>query len=163
MGSRKAETRSGVAVLADGLDRAAFEGFAAERDFFLRGRLLVDEGVAALVVAREEIGGGLAAEIAVDALLVDVELARDVMFPLVGFVGHNSCGAKAGVFHCQETSSERRIFAKMRAQVLAGAKRMASRPEFREIPRECRDRPLSSHSSRLDSRHDAVRSFLYAR
>lgn len=68
----------------------------------------MDEGVAALVMAREEVRGGLAAKIAVDALLIDIELARDVLIPLVGFVSHKSRTAKASAPPCQETTCRER-------------------------------------------------------
>ena len=46
------------------------------------------EGMAPVVVSGEEIGRGFAAKIAVDALLVHVEFARNVNRPLVRFVCH---------------------------------------------------------------------------
>ena len=84
------------AVVADGLDRAAFLGFLALA-FFLGGfRLLVDEGIAAVVVALEVVGGGFAAEVAVDALVVDVELATGVFGVAICVVSHrsNPCGKR---------------------------------------------------------------------
>jgi hypothetical protein len=76
------------AVVADGLDGAAFKGFHAKGSLFLGGRLLMDEGIAAFVMARKEIGRRFAAEIAVNALLIDVEFARGVVLPLLCFVSH---------------------------------------------------------------------------
>ena len=98
------ERDSGVAVVADGLDRATFEGLAAERDVFLGGRLLVDERVAALIVPREKRGRGFATKIAVDALLIDVEFTRYVAFPLVGFCSHDVDSKSPGGGSCQATS-----------------------------------------------------------
>lgn len=46
----------------------------------------MDEGVAALVVTSEERWRGLAAQVAVDALLVDVELAGGIAGPFFRFV-----------------------------------------------------------------------------
>lgn len=79
---------SGVAVVSDGFYRAAFKSFHAESDVFLCLRLLVDERVATLVVAGEEARRGFATEIAVDALLIDVELTGDILIPFICFVGH---------------------------------------------------------------------------
>lgn len=75
--------RSGVAVVADGFDRAAFQGLHAEADFFLSSRLFMDKGIAAFIMSCEESWSCFAAEIAVDALLIDVELARRVFRPFV--------------------------------------------------------------------------------
>src|ERR1019366_7903335 len=80
----------GVAVVANGLDRAALEGLHAEGNLLLRGRLFVHERVASLVMAREKSRRGFAAKVAVDALLIDVKFAPDVFRPLVCFVGHGS-------------------------------------------------------------------------
>jgi hypothetical protein len=80
--------RGSLAVVADGLDGAAFEGFRAQGGFLLGRRLFLDVGVAPLVVAREERGRRLSAQVAVDALLVNVEFASDVGFPFVCFVCH---------------------------------------------------------------------------
>jgi hypothetical protein len=79
-----------VAVVADGLNRAAFERFHTERNFFLGGRLFVNEGIATLVMTGEKRRRRFAAQIAVDALLIYVKLTGNVAFPLVCFVGHGS-------------------------------------------------------------------------
>src|ERR1700730_8077470 len=60
------------AVGADRFDRAAFHRFLAERFFLGALGLLVNEGVAAVVVALVICGRGFAAKIAIDALIVDV-------------------------------------------------------------------------------------------
>ena len=82
------------AVVADSLNRAAFEGFLTESDIIFSRRLLVDERVTSIVVAREEIRRGFAAEIAVNTLLIDVELTCYICFPLVVFVCHSSLRKK---------------------------------------------------------------------
>src|SRR6266511_1759845 len=51
-----------VPVVADGFDRATFLGFLALRFLFGRTRLVIDEGIAAVVVAFEIVRGGFAAE-----------------------------------------------------------------------------------------------------
>jgi hypothetical protein len=78
------------AVVTDGLNRTALEGFHAKSDIIIGLGLLVNEGVTTLVVAAEKRRRGLAAEIAVDALLIDVKLTRSVLFPFVCFIGHGS-------------------------------------------------------------------------
>ena len=64
-----------AAVISDGLDRTAFHGFFALGFLFGRGRLLEDVGIAAVVITGKIIGGGFAAQITVDALVIDVVLA----------------------------------------------------------------------------------------
>ena len=81
---------SGVAIISNGLDRAAFLGLFTLRLFLRRTRLVIDEGIAAIVIAFEIIRSGLATQVAVDALVIDVELARDVFRIFVCDVGHNS-------------------------------------------------------------------------
>ena len=76
------------AVAADGFDRAAFHGFLAELLLVRALRLLVEETVAAVVVALEIGGRGFAAEVSVDALIVHVEFATHVFGILVRLVGH---------------------------------------------------------------------------
>jgi hypothetical protein len=79
-----------VSVVADGLDRAAFLGLFALR-LFLRGtRLFIDKGITAIVIAFEIVWRRFATQVAVDALVIDVELSRDVLRVLVCDVSHNS-------------------------------------------------------------------------
>ena len=70
-----------VAVVADGLDRAAFQRLHAGSDLLLGRRLLAHVRVATLFGTGEESRGRLTAEIAIDALLVDVKLALPRWFP----------------------------------------------------------------------------------
>ncbi len=77
-----------VAIVADRLNRATFESFHTKGDVVLGGRLLVDEGVTSIIVARKEVGSCLTTEIAVNTLLIDIELTFYVLFPLIGFVCH---------------------------------------------------------------------------
>jgi len=83
-----------LAVVADGLDRATFDGFHALGRAFVVLRLFLDERIAALVVAREKCRSGFAAQVAVDALLVNVKFASDVCFPFVCFVCHKNVAGK---------------------------------------------------------------------
>ena len=76
------------AVVANRFDRATLHRFLAER-FLLRGLwLLVNVGMTPVVVAFETGGGRFAAQIAVDALIIDVEFARYVLGVFVRGVGH---------------------------------------------------------------------------
>ena len=76
------------AVVADRFDGATFHRFLAKRFLFGRLGLLVNVGVTAVVISLEIGGRSLAAQIAVDALLIDVERAGCVLGVLVGGVGH---------------------------------------------------------------------------
>ena len=68
-----------VPVAANRFDRASFHRFFAETFFVGRLWLLVHVGVAAVIVSFEIRGGRFAAQIAVDALIIDVEFARYVL------------------------------------------------------------------------------------
>ena len=76
------------AVVADGFHRAAFHGFAAEGFLGVAFGLLEDVAVPAVVIAGEVGWSSLAAEIAIDALIVDVILSFDVFGIFVSEVGH---------------------------------------------------------------------------
>ena len=76
-------------VVTDRFDRATFHRFLAKRFFLGRLGLLVNVGVSAVVVPLEIGGGGFAAQIAVDALFIDVEFAGCVLGIFVGDVGHD--------------------------------------------------------------------------
>ena len=82
-----------LAVVADGLHGAAFHGLGAESHFIIGHRLLTNEGKPLVVVAGKEIRGGLAAEVAVDAIAVNIELAGNILFSLIVDIGHcRVCG-----------------------------------------------------------------------
>ena len=76
------------AIVADGFDRAAFFGFLAKRLFFRSGRLLVNIRIPAVVISGEIIRSGLAAKVAIDALIIDVILTGGVLWVSVRNVGH---------------------------------------------------------------------------
>jgi hypothetical protein len=77
------------AVVANRFDRATFQRFFAER-FLLRGLwLLVNVGMTPFVVAFEIGGCRFAAQIAVDALIIDVECPGYVFGVFVRGVGHS--------------------------------------------------------------------------
>jgi hypothetical protein len=80
------------AVIANRFDRATFHRFFAER-FLLRGLwLLVNVGMTPVVVAFETGRCRFATQIAVDALLIDVECPRYVFGVFVCDVGHSFYG-----------------------------------------------------------------------
>jgi len=76
------------AIVTDRLDRAAFHGFLGEGFLLVIGRLLVDKGISPVVIACETVRGGLTTEVAVDALVVHVELALNVVRILVFYFSH---------------------------------------------------------------------------
>ncbi len=77
-------------VAADGFDRAAFHCFFAEGFLFGRLGLFVDKGMTAVVVPLKVGGCGLAAKIAVDALVIDVESSLDVFGIFICDVSHKA-------------------------------------------------------------------------
>ena len=76
------------AVAANGLDRATFHRLFAERFFLRRFGLLVHVGMPDIIIATEVRGRGLTAKIAVDALVVDVELSIYILGIVICGVGH---------------------------------------------------------------------------
>jgi hypothetical protein len=86
--SNRQSAGSRVAVVANGFDRTALQRFHASRNILFRSRLLTHKRVTTLFGSGEESWRRLAAQIAVDALLVDVKFAGGVDFPLVCFIGH---------------------------------------------------------------------------
>ncbi len=78
------------AVAANGLDRATFHRLFAERFFLRRFGLLVYVGMPTIVVTTEVRGRGLTAKIAVDALVIDVELSFYILRVFICGVGHFS-------------------------------------------------------------------------
>jgi hypothetical protein len=75
-------------VVADRFDRTAFHCFFAKSFFFRRLRLFIDVGMAAVIVPLEIGRRGFAAQIAIDALIIDIEFAWDVLGVFVRGVGH---------------------------------------------------------------------------
>ena len=79
---------SAVAVVADRFDRAAFHGLFA-LSFLLRGSgLHVNERITAIVISLEIVGRSFPAKVAVNALVIDEELSRHVLWVSVCDVGH---------------------------------------------------------------------------
>jgi len=67
------------AIVANGLDGTSLHGFLAEGLLVRRRRLFEDEAVAAVFIAREIVRRSLAAQIAIDALVVHVVLPRHIL------------------------------------------------------------------------------------
>jgi hypothetical protein len=86
-----------VSVIADRFDWAAFHRFFAETFFVGCLRLLVYVGVPAVIVPFEIGWSRFTAQIAVDALIIDVEFARYVLGVFVRCVGHVSLKVKWNV------------------------------------------------------------------
>jgi hypothetical protein len=76
------------AVAADGLDRATFHGLLAERFFLGRFGLLVYVGMATIIITTKVRRRGFAAKVAVDALVIDVELSIYIFGIFISGVGH---------------------------------------------------------------------------
>lgn len=69
----------GISIRADSRQRTALDYFQAEVEFFRSLRLLGDKGIAALIPTRKIVGSDFAAQIAVEALISDIELPRDIL------------------------------------------------------------------------------------
>lgn len=82
-----------LAVVADGLNRAALHRLRAEGDFLVGGGLLADEGNTLVIVTGKEVLSRLAAKVAVDAVAVHVELAGHVLLILLVNISHSVYGA----------------------------------------------------------------------
>src|SRR5216117_1600323 len=80
-------------VVSDRFDRTAFHRFFAKSFFFWRLGLLIDVGMAAVVVSFEIGRRGFTAQIAIDALIIDIEFARYVFGVFVCSSSH-SCTVK---------------------------------------------------------------------
>ena len=72
-------SRAAFAVVPDRFDRASLHRLAADVFFLRCGGLLENEGITPLVAAREVGRSSLTAQIAVDALVIHVELPRHVL------------------------------------------------------------------------------------
>src|SRR5438270_8348818 len=77
-----------VTIIADCFDRTAFHRFFAKSFFVRRLWLFINVGMAAVIVPLEIGGRGFTAQIAVDALIIDVKFARYVFGVFVCGIGH---------------------------------------------------------------------------
>jgi len=78
------------AVAANCLDRATFHRLFTQGFFFRRFGLFINVGMAAVVIATEVRGSGFTAKIAVDALVIDIELSVDIFGVFICDVSHFS-------------------------------------------------------------------------
>ena len=76
------------AVAADCLDRATFHRLFAQGFFLGRFGLLINVGMAAVIVATEVRGSGFTAQVAVNALVIDIELSVDIFGIFICGVSH---------------------------------------------------------------------------
>jgi hypothetical protein len=77
------------AVVADGFDWAAFHCLFAKRFFLGCFRLFIDVGMAAVVIPFEIRRRRLPAQIAVNALVIDIKLPGNVLRVFVRYVSHD--------------------------------------------------------------------------
>src|ERR1700747_2419137 len=82
-------SHSVCAIVADGFDWTSLHSFLAKRLLLRGGRLLKHIGVAAVVAAREISGCGFPAQVAVNALVIDVKLSGHVFRVFIRNVGHS--------------------------------------------------------------------------
>ena len=84
-----------LAVVTDSLHGAAFHSFGAESNFLVCHRLLGDVGKTFVVITAKEIRGGLAAQVAIDAVAVNIELAGYILLSLIVDISHcRVCGVR---------------------------------------------------------------------
>lgn len=119
----KGDSSGLFAVAADGFDGATAEGFFAELQLFVAFGLLKDVGVATVVITPEIGRCGLTAKIAVDALIVHVKGARDVLGVFVCCVSH----VRDGVWRDLEgkNSSQQGGFNRFFPSLLRGSRKVA--------------------------------------
>ena len=77
-----------ISVVAYGFNRATTHRLVAERFFFVRFRLLVNKRIVVFIAAHEIIGGGVAADVAIDARRIHVIRPADILFYFVVLVRH---------------------------------------------------------------------------
>jgi hypothetical protein len=77
-----------LSVAADGFYRAASEGFFTEGALVIRLRLLVEEGVATIIITLEVGWRCLTAQVAIDALVIDIVGTFYVLRVFVGNISH---------------------------------------------------------------------------
>ena len=78
------------AVAADRLDRATFHRLFAQSFFLGRFGLFINIGMAAVIVATEIRRSGFTAKVAIDALVIDIELSVDIFGIFICGVSHFS-------------------------------------------------------------------------
>jgi hypothetical protein len=78
-----------LGVVTDCLNRATFHGFLAKSLLLGSLGLLEDIGMTAVIVTLEIGGSSLAAQVAIDALVIAVVSARNILGILVGYISHS--------------------------------------------------------------------------
>ena len=88
--------KAGSTVVADRFDRTTFLGFLAAGFLVGARRLLVNEGITAVIVALEIVRRRLAAQVAINALVVHVIFSSHVLGIFICDISHkiNLIGGK---------------------------------------------------------------------
>lgn len=79
---------SGFPVVSNCFNWATFKGFHTQLSVLFRRWLIENKGVSTLFLSLEKSGSGLTTKVAIDALLVDIELTASIVFPFLCFVSH---------------------------------------------------------------------------
>src|SRR5262249_51914827 len=98
-----------VSVVPNRLDGAALKRLHALSDIFFGRRLLLDERITAFIVTGEERRRGFPTKVTVDALLIDVEFARNILGPLVRLVRHGWTRDKEAIMGSVKRSPRRQF------------------------------------------------------
>ena len=83
-------------LVSNGLHRASFHRLFARSFLFGTARLFKDVAVATVIEAGEILRGSLAAQIAVNALIVHKEAASDILFVTICDISHSESLLLAG-------------------------------------------------------------------
>jgi uncharacterized protein len=90
----------GLGVVTDRLNRATFHGFLAKSLLLGSLGLLENIGMTAVIVTLEISRSSLAAQVAIDALVIAVVSARNILRILVGYISHNERKVKSPLHDC---------------------------------------------------------------
>src|ERR1051326_4143723 len=154
-----------AAVVPDRFDRTTFHRLFAKTFFFGRLGLFVDERVTAVVVALEIRGRSFAAQIAVDALLIDVEFAGRVLRIFVGDVSHNFLiGEREVRWKPAGCNSKAERFARVASKLETAQrqrKRCPERSRRVDIFRQGKDLEASAEHFRMEQRLQSALRFLF--
>src|SRR2546423_1195514 len=146
------------AVAADRFDRATFHRFLAKTFFLGRFRLFVNVGVTAVVIALEIRRRSFPAQIAVDALFIDIEFAGGIFGIFVGGVGHNFSLREREIRWKRARCNSK---PKLPTRV-AGELKTAERLGKIDILRQSKDLKASAKHFRMEKRlHYTLRFFIF--
>jgi hypothetical protein len=87
--TKEVDPLSLIAIIPDGFDGAAFLGFLAQGFLLRAAGLLKDVRITSIVAAGKIGGGRFTAKIAIDALIIDVVFAGNVVGIFICNVSHN--------------------------------------------------------------------------